>query len=311
MNTIPLRTLNFASDSTPRDRSSPPVLPFTGVRIQRTAVAIVTVLAFLAAAWIASALWAGLLLGILTAFSLEPAHRALLRVLPRRSLSAVLVIGALTLAVIGLAVGVVAIVASEARSGVRTVQHLINDVAPHGVAGPRLRSALVALGLEPTAIDTRLAHVADRAAEAGTAVVSVVLGSMFQVIGGAIIAIVTAFYVLKDRRPIERRLAQILPLHPPSDDGRARRRIPQGRARHPGRKRPRGPRAGRARLARHSRSAASRTRSAPARRRLRPRLVHPCPRHPPHLGPGVGLLAASPAIVRSPAIFELCLGASS
>ncbi len=212
MNTIPLR-VEFR-ERLDTERSTIPVLPFAGVRIQRTAVAIVTVLAFLAAAWIASALWAGLLLGILTAFSLEPAHRALLRVVPKRSLSAALVIVALALVVIGLGVGLVSIVASEAHSGVRTVQRLIADVAQHGVAGPRVRAALVALGLEPTAIDTRLAHIADRTAEIGTAVVSVALGSMFQVIGGAIIAIVTAFYVLKDRRPIERRLAQILPLHP-------------------------------------------------------------------------------------------------
>jgi predicted PurR-regulated permease PerM len=222
MNTVPLRAeFRERRDEAGRlkepadpERISGPVTPFAGVRIQRTAVAILTVLAFLAAAWIASALWAGLLLGILTAFSLEPAHRALLRVLPRRSLSAVLVIGALTIAVLGLAVALVAIVAGEAQSGVRSVQHLISDVAPHGVAGPRIRAALTALGLEPGVIDTRLARAADRAAEAGTAVVSVALGSMFQVIAGAVITVVTAFYVLKDRRPIERRLAQILPLHP-------------------------------------------------------------------------------------------------
>jgi predicted PurR-regulated permease PerM len=196
------------------DRLSLPVVPFAGVRIQRTAIAILTVLAFLAAAYVASALWAGLLIGILTAFSLEPAHRALLRIVPRRSLAAVLVIAALALVVVGLGAAVVAIVANEAHSGVRTIQNLVQELAPAGVAGPRIRAALIALGLEPTAIDTRLAHLTDTAAQAGTAVVSVALGSMFQVVGGTVIAVVTAFYGLKDRRPLERRLSRILPLHP-------------------------------------------------------------------------------------------------
>lgn len=205
---------NAASDPLDDAPQSAAVQPFTGVRIQRIALAVVTVLAFLAAAWIASALWAGLLLGVLTAFTLEPAHRALLRKLPRRALAAAVVITALAIVVAGVGAAIVAIVVNEVGSGVRAVQHLLAELGPDGPISPRVERSLAHFGITPAMLAERISHLADRIAEAGTAVASIVLGSTLQLLGGSLIAGMTAFYVLKDRRPIERRLQQVLPLHP-------------------------------------------------------------------------------------------------
>jgi predicted PurR-regulated permease PerM len=194
---------------------SAPAPPAAGARTQRAAVAVVAIAAFAAAAWVASALWAGLLVGLLTAFAVEPAFRRLVRRYPtRRGLAAVLVVGVVALGVVALAAIVVVILADELVDGVRALRNTIAALTSGRPRDATLSRWLDAVGLTPAVLSERATRLTERAAELASGAVSVVLGSAFSWLAGALIALVTAYYTLRDRRPIERRLEQLLPLHP-------------------------------------------------------------------------------------------------
>jgi predicted PurR-regulated permease PerM len=187
----------------PLDSEPPSALPAatSDARTQRVAVAIVAIAAFAAAAWVAHALWTGLLVGVLTAFAVEPAYRRLARRMPRRpGLAAALVLGPVAAGTVLLAVFVVVILARELIDGVQ--------------AGRTFVDALEAVGVTPAVLAERAARLTDRAAELASGVIPAVVGSAFGWLVGALIALVTAYFTLRDRRPIERRLEELLPLHP-------------------------------------------------------------------------------------------------
>jgi predicted PurR-regulated permease PerM len=192
------------------DPVSGPVVPIVGVRFQRIALIVVVLLAFVAAAWVASELLGGLLLGVLTAFAVEPLHRRLLRTMPRRRalVSAITVIG-IALILLGCIVGVSYLLGTEAVSAVA----FLRDLSSHPLS-PRATRTLGSVGITPEMLSQQALKLSDRAAELASTAVSGVLGSAFHWFAGTFIAMITAFYTLRDRQPIERRLAQILPLHP-------------------------------------------------------------------------------------------------
>ena len=188
--------------------------PLVDVRLQRISLIVVTVLSFAAAAWIASALWAGLLLGVLIAFAIEPAYRRLLAYMPRRrALAAGLSTAVVALVGAGIMALVFALLTSELAGAVRSLREGLSDPTPH-LAGPSARRTLAAIGVTPEMVSERIAHFSDRAADLASVALSGLLGSTISWLAGSLIAFVTAFYTLKERRPIERRLEQILPLHP-------------------------------------------------------------------------------------------------
>ncbi|HEY4120108.1 MAG TPA: AI-2E family transporter [Byssovorax sp.] len=198
------------ADHTP----SLPAPPVGDRRVQQASVVVVALIACAAAAWIASAMWSGLLFGLLTAFAVEPVHQRLVRALGgRRALAATLVLTVVTLAITGLLVGVLLVLANEAASGVAAFKEWLPSASQHE-PWPSLERSLSAFGVSREVITERISRVSDRAAETVTAFVSLVLGSTFSSIAGALIAVLTAFHVLRDPKPIERRLELFLPLHP-------------------------------------------------------------------------------------------------
>jgi predicted PurR-regulated permease PerM len=193
----------------------PPITPLGGERIQRLALIVVVILAFLAAAWVTSPLWAGLLLGLLTAFTIEPWYQRVLGHFPRRP--GLLAAAAVTVVALGCAAvvaGLSAIVTRELLDAVAVAQEFVRDFSFDTIVSPSVTRRLTRLGITPALIEARLASIVDHATAAASRIAGAAVGSTLSILGGALIALITAYYMLKDSRPIERRLAEILPLHP-------------------------------------------------------------------------------------------------
>jgi predicted PurR-regulated permease PerM len=206
---MPVRPERFDTDPL-----SQPITPLAPVRIQKISLIVVAVVAFVAAAWVASELWTGLLLGVLTAFALEPFHRRLLKRFPRRrNLTAAATVTGVALIVAALLGGFFYMVGQEAIGAVAALQAEGQKLSPDVLRSGPLR-LLAGFGVTEQMLAERVAKLTDRAAEIASTLVSGVVGSAFHWVGGALIAMVTAYYTLKDRRPIEHRMAQLLPLNP-------------------------------------------------------------------------------------------------
>jgi predicted PurR-regulated permease PerM len=192
-----------------------PITPVGGARTQRIALVVVVILSFLAAAWVASSLWAGLLIGLLTAFTIEPWYQRLVRRFPRRpGLIAGALVSVVALVCAGVLAGLSAILTREMLDAVAAVQERVRGFSFEDGVSPGVTRRLTALGLTPAQIGGRIAGLVDQATAAASHLAGAAVGSTLAILGGALIAFVTAYYTLKDSRPIERRLAEILPLHP-------------------------------------------------------------------------------------------------
>jgi predicted PurR-regulated permease PerM len=191
------------------------VTPLTGEKWQRISLTVVALAAFVLAAWVASALWAGLLVGVLLAFAIEPAYRKILLFMPRRRTAAAAIATTLvTLTVCGILTALGAVIVAELEHALPRLSADLAGVTPDRVLGKSVLKALAAIGITADILSSQLASYTTRAAALASGVVSAVLGAAFHWIIGAMMAVITAFYTLKERRPIERRLEQILPLHP-------------------------------------------------------------------------------------------------
>ena len=183
--------------------------------MQRISLVVVVLLSFVAAAWVASSLWAGLLLGLLTAFTIEPWHRRLLERYPRRpGLVAAFAITLVALVCAGALTALSAIVTRELLDAAAAAQERMRGSSFADVLSPGITRRLTAMGITPELIGARLANLVDQATTAASRVVSAAVGSTLSILGGALIALITAYYTLKDSGPIERRLEETLPLRP-------------------------------------------------------------------------------------------------
>lgn len=189
-------------------------MPLASPRLQRISLIVVVGIAFLAAAWIVSSLWAGLLLGVVTAFSIEPWNRYLLKRWPeRRSLAAATSVTLVGLFCAGVITAVAMILSHELFDAIGGVRSLAG-IAGGGFLSPSAQKSLAAVGVTPQVLSTQLSHFADRSTEIVSGLLSAVVGSTFSLLGGALLAFVTAYYTLRDQHPIERRLQRLLPLNP-------------------------------------------------------------------------------------------------
>jgi predicted PurR-regulated permease PerM len=194
---------------------SVPVTPLAGENVQRISLVIVAVVAFVAAAWVASALWAGLLVGVLLAFAIEPAYRRFLVLMPRRrALAAGLATSLATLIGLGIVVGLATVVARELSDALPRVTTDLAKLTPESVLGKTALKMLEGIGVTAEVLAQHVSSYATRATALASGVLSAVVGAAFHWGIGTFMAVVTAFYTLKERRPIERRLEQILPLNP-------------------------------------------------------------------------------------------------
>lgn len=191
------------------------VTPLAGEKWQRISLTVVALAAFVLAAWVASALWAGLLVGVLLAFAIEPAYRKILLFMPRRRTAAAAIATTLvTLTACGVLTALGALIIGELEHALPRLSADLAAMTPDRVLGKGALKALATVGVTADILGEQLASYTTRAAALASGLVSAVLGAAFHWMIGTFMAVITAFYTLKERRPIERRLEQILPLHP-------------------------------------------------------------------------------------------------
>jgi predicted PurR-regulated permease PerM len=182
-------------------------------RTERYALAVLTGVAFLAVAWMASPLLFGLTLGTVLGFTAQPLQGWLttrFRQRPKLAAAASTLLGGL--AMVGGGAGAIAVATREVVAAVEAIQA---DVAG-GTAftSPRATNWLARLGIHREALALRLheelGRIANLAAQGA--------GLVFQLSTSALLTLVVAlwtmYYVLVDWRGIERHLERLSPLNP-------------------------------------------------------------------------------------------------
>lgn len=181
---------------------------------RRRALALLLVGSSLALLWVASSLWVGILLGMVMAFTAQPAYRTIATRLARRRLAA-----ALTTLLYGTAAATagLALVVATGREvlGIATrIQQRLEVGSMAELVGVRGARILARLGLREDAAMERLrsevAQLSANAAAAAGAVLSATTG----IVVGFVIALFTMYYVLLQWWNITLRLERVLPLDP-------------------------------------------------------------------------------------------------
>jgi predicted PurR-regulated permease PerM len=190
---------------------------------RRVALGIVLVMAFLAAAWIASPLWVGLMLGMVMAFTAQPLYRKLLAIGERRTgrgaghhpyvaASLVTLLSFFVTAVVG-AVSLY-ILARE----LLVIGMLLQDRLAHGTPidalGPRVLHLLDKLHIDRARASDRLNELLTAMQGKAVAAAGVVLQTTSGGMLGLLMALITEFYVLVEWPHIAVRLEAVLPLDP-------------------------------------------------------------------------------------------------
>jgi predicted PurR-regulated permease PerM len=179
-------------------------------------------ISFLAAAWIASPLWVGLMLGMVMAFTAQPLYRKLLGLRThanapgsRYSYFAASLVTLLS-ALIATLIGVVSlyILARELLVIGRLLQERLATGTPLDAMGPRAARLLDDLHVDRDHLSQRLndllAQGQGKAVAAAGVVISATTGGML----GLLIALITELYVLVEWPQIALRLEAVLPLDP-------------------------------------------------------------------------------------------------
>ncbi|HEY8087954.1 MAG TPA: AI-2E family transporter [Polyangiaceae bacterium] len=192
-----------------------PSTPSTSPRAQRLALAFVLVGAFLAAGYVASSLYAGILFGVVMAFSVQPLFGWLTRHLRnRRTLSAVIttVLGG-TLMLLGTLVVVVVIV-RETTTLARIVQDKVTGGSLDTLVGPRVHAALDFLHVDTSKLlsqlQEQLGNLSGQAARAAGMLVSATTSAILTML----IALFTMYYTVLEWPHLSTRLERVLPLDP-------------------------------------------------------------------------------------------------
>jgi predicted PurR-regulated permease PerM len=192
----------------------PPLAPETR-RGQRIALAGLLIVTFAVAAWIASALWAGIALGVVMAFTAQPVYRRLARRMgDRRPLAAGIVTTGMGLS----ATAMGALFLYVAVNQLLTIGTLLEKkiqagtlISLVGESGIRLIDKLgIGRALVLNKIQDGLASVASRAAGSAAVVLSAATGALL----GMLVALLTMYYVLIEWRTLIVRIERVLPIDP-------------------------------------------------------------------------------------------------
>jgi predicted PurR-regulated permease PerM len=185
------------------------------VKGQRMALAILLILTFLVAAWIASGLWVGIALGTVMAFTTQPVFRMLVRKFKdRRALAA----GALTVAMGLSAAAIGALFLYIAVDQLVTIggvlQHKLSAGSLSAMIGEPMARVVDKLGVSRVTVLNKihdgLAAVANYAASGAASIVQAATGAIL----GLMMALLTMYYVLLEWRTLIVRLERVLPLNP-------------------------------------------------------------------------------------------------
>lgn len=182
-------------------------------RTERHALAVLTGLAFLAVAWMASPLLFGLTLGTVLGFTAQPLQGWLtkrFRQRPRLAAAASTLLGGL--AMVGGGAAAIVIATREIVAATRVIQ--ADVVAGSAFAGPRATSWLARLGIHREALAARLHEELGRIANLAAQGAGVVFQFSTSALLTLVVALWTMYYVLVDWAGISRHLERISPLNP-------------------------------------------------------------------------------------------------
>jgi predicted PurR-regulated permease PerM len=212
----PIRPSMLRDSELPSLPSSPGVVPPETRRVRHTALGVALVLAFLAAAWVASSLWVGLMLGMVMAFTAQPAYRNL--VARFRDKHRHLAAGAVTLGsgllTCVLGAGSLYLLARELLVIVGMLKDKMAGGAPSDLLGPRLSHLLQTLHIDEGQVNARLRDALSAAQGKAAAAAAIVFQTATGAALGLMLALITEFYMLLEWPSIARRLECVLPLDP-------------------------------------------------------------------------------------------------
>jgi len=182
---------------------------------QRTALAVLLLLAFVAAVWVAAPLYVGVVFGMVMAFSAHPLYERLARRLGgRRPLAAALttVLGG-TIMLAGSA-GLVFVVVRQLLALTDVAQQKLATSTPQGLIGERGVRLLDALHVDHAQLLARaqeqLGSLSGQAARSAGVLVSTTASAVLCVV----IALFCMYYVFLDWPRLATRLERVLPLDP-------------------------------------------------------------------------------------------------
>lgn len=193
---------------------APPAIP-RSPRTQRITLGVILFGAIVLAAWVASPLWIGILLGAVIAFTVQPIYeRVLVTLHGKRALSAALVtIGSgAVLAAIGAAI--VYLLSREVVSLVAFVRDRLESGSMSDVVGAGPARLLQRLGIDRTSILQRAAEQAEAAARYSAGIATVLLARTTNALLELFIALLTTYYVLLQWALVVGHLERLVPLDP-------------------------------------------------------------------------------------------------
>ncbi len=184
-------------------------------RGQRIALAILLVLTFLVAAWIASGLWVGIALGTVMAFTVQPVFRMLARRLhKRRAVAAGLVTAATGLVASGVGALFLYVAVDQLVTIGGLLQHKLQAGSLAAIIGEPASRLIDRMGMSRVTalakIHAGLEAGVGYAASAGATIVEAASGAVL----GLMMALLTMYYVLLEWRTLIVRLERVLPLNP-------------------------------------------------------------------------------------------------
>jgi predicted PurR-regulated permease PerM len=184
---------------------------------ERTALGVLAALVFVVAAWLASPLWVGLVVGAVMAFTAQPLHRRCVARWgePRRRLIAAIVTLASGLVLLVLGVGALYVLGRELVEGVDLLQRKIAEGATVAdLLGPGITRTLERLRLDPSHVDAQVQEWMSQAASKVAGIAATVIAATGSAALTLLLAVVTEYFVLLDWARLGLRLERILPLEP-------------------------------------------------------------------------------------------------
>ena len=212
-------TLTTLTGSHMRDSELPIIARATlapdSKRGQRIALAILLVLTFLVAAWIASGLWVGIALGMVMAFTAQPAFRALARRIgDRRAIAAGVVTVAMGLFTGGLGALFLYIAVDELVTIGGLLEHKLQAGSLAAMVGEPVAKVIDKLGMSRSMVLTRIHHGLEEGATYAAGSAAGVVQAATGAVLGLMLALLTMYYVLLEWRTLIVRIEQVLPLNP-------------------------------------------------------------------------------------------------
>lgn len=185
-----------------------------GPRARKAALPILLVVTFFAAAWVASPLWAGLVLGTTIAFAVEPVHCRLTAKRMAGRPAALLLTVATALICVGIGAAIGSLLVGELVALGESIQRYLNDGDLSILIGERGLAIVERLGVDRGVLDAKVHAELSAGATFAATTAGAILNSTAHALVALMIAAITMYYVLAEWHTIRTRLERLSPLDP-------------------------------------------------------------------------------------------------